>query len=94
MHEKNCLKMFPKGEVFSMMINKESQPFRFFTISKCLVRIYIFYTLYVLQLTSVENEFVFRLVDNSADEASKHTRQPVSVDVFDYYDPGIFPFGL
>ncbi|XP_060597411.1 complement C3-like [Ruditapes philippinarum] len=40
---------------------------------------------YLNTLTSKRNDFVFRLVDDF--EGDKLSRQPVSVDVFDYYDP-------
>ncbi|XP_060581763.1 venom factor-like [Ruditapes philippinarum] len=40
---------------------------------------------YLNRLTSHRNDFLFRLEDNF--EGDKQSRQPVSVDVFDYYDP-------
>ncbi|XP_053373562.1 venom factor-like [Mercenaria mercenaria] len=44
-----------------------------------------FVVFYLNTLTSHENNFVFRLVDNF--DGDVNSRQPVSVDVFDYYNP-------
>jgi hypothetical protein len=42
--------------------------------------------LFVLKITFNETKFIFRVIDNF--EGDKNSRQPASIKVYDYYNPG------